>query len=93
MRRAAYLLLLIASLAGCATAIPEAALRLPESTPDVRSMQTRTLEASSELDILTATIAMIQDMEFNVERIEKPLGVITASKVSDGAAAAVGKGG
>ena len=83
MRRAACLLLLIAGLAGCATAIPEAALRLPESTLDVRSMQTRTLEASSELDILTATIAVLQDMEFNVERIEKPLGVITASKISD----------
>ena len=84
MRCAACSLLLIASLAGCATtAIPEAALRLPESTLDVRSIQTRTLQASSELDILTATIAMLQDMEFNVERIEKPLGVITASKVSD----------
>ena len=83
MRHAACSLLLIASLAGCATAIPKAALRLPESTLDVRSIQTRTLEASSELDILTATIAVLQDMEFNVERIEKPLGVIPASKISD----------
>ena len=84
MRRAAYLLLLIAGLGGCvATGVPEAALRLPESTLDVRSIQTRTLEASSELNILTATIAVLQDMEFNIDRIEKPLGVITASKVTD----------
>ena len=83
MRRAAYSLLLIACLGGCATATPKAALRLPESTLDVRSVQTRTLEASSEIDILTAAIAVLQDMEFNIERIEKPLGVITASKVTD----------
>jgi hypothetical protein len=84
MRRAAYSLLMVASLYGCATpGIPESALRLPESTLDIRSIQTRTLEASSELNILTATIAVLQDMEFNIDRIEKPLGVITASKVSD----------
>jgi len=84
MRRAAYSLLLLAGLSACATPeIPESALRLPESTLDIRSIQTRTLEASSETVILTATIAVLQDMEFNIDRIEKPLGVITASKVSD----------
>jgi hypothetical protein len=75
--------LLVAMLGGCAASIPEAALRLPESTLDVRSIQTRSLAAPSEIDILTATIAVLQDMEFNVERIEKPLGVITASKITD----------
>jgi hypothetical protein len=78
-----FSLLVVMTLGGCATTIPEAALRLPESTLDLRSMQTRTLEASSEIDILAATIAVLQDMEFNIERIEKPLGVITASKVTD----------
>jgi hypothetical protein len=76
-------LLFVVMLGGCAATIPESALRLPESTLDVRSIQTRTLEAPSETDILVATIAVLQDMEFNIERIEKPLGVITASKVSD----------
>lgn len=84
MRRAAYSLLLVACLSACATpSIPETALRLPESTLDIRSIQTRTLEASSEINILTATIAVLQDMEFHIDRIEKPLGVITASKISD----------
>ena len=83
MRRALSSLLLMAILGGCTASIPKAALRLPESTLDVRSIQTRTLVAPSEIDILTATIAVLQDMEFNVERIEKPLGVITASKVTD----------
>lgn len=78
-----FSLLVVALLGGCATTIPEAALRLPESTLDLRSMQTRTLDASSENDILAATIAVLQDMEFSIDRIEKPLGVITASKITD----------
>ena len=83
MNRLVFSLLLIAMLGGCAASVPEAALRLPESTLEVRSIQTRTLAAPSEIDILTATIAVLQDMEFNIERIEKPLGVITASKITD----------
>lgn len=83
MRRLIFSLLPIAMLGGCAASVPEAALRLPASTLEVRSIQTRTLAAPSEIDILAATIAVLQDMEFNIERIEKPLGVITASKISD----------
>jgi hypothetical protein len=84
MNRATYALLLIICLGGCASArVPADALRLPESTLDIRSIQTRTLETTSELNILMAAIAVLQDMEFNIERMEKPLGVITASKVTD----------
>lgn len=76
--------LLAVLVSGCATEkIPPNALRLEESTLDVRSLQTRKLAAPSETAILTATIAVLQDMEFNIDRIEKPLGVISASKVSD----------
>ena len=71
-------------LAGCATDdVPEHALRLEETALEVRSIQTRKLEAPSETVILAAMIAVLQDMEFNIDRIEKPLGVISASKVSD----------
>ena len=77
-------LLGMAAFAACANQkIPEDALRLPESTLDIRSIQTRTLEAPSENDILAASVAVLQDMEFNIDRIEKRLGVITASKFSD----------
>lgn len=76
--------MLVAILSGCATeSVPKEALRLQESTLEVRAIQTRKLEAPSESAILTATIAVLQDMEFNVDRIAKPLGVISASKVSD----------
>jgi hypothetical protein len=76
--------LLALQLSGCATEkIPKAALRLEESTLEVRSLQTRKIAAPSETAILTATIALLQDLEFNIDRIEKPLGVISASKISD----------
>lgn len=69
---------------GCATGKPaDSALRLQESTLEVRSVQTRKLAAPSETAILAATIAVLQDLEFNIDRIEKPLGVISASKISD----------
>lgn len=89
MRRGAVNLLvqgamLAVLLSGCATdSVPKEALRLEESTLEVRSIQTRKLAAPTETAILTATIAVLQDMEFNIDRIEKPLGVISASKVSD----------
>ena len=78
-------LLAISLLSACATTsgIPEDALRLPESTLDVRSIQTRTFAAPSETAILAAAIALLQDMEYNIDGIEKSLGVITASKVTD----------
>jgi len=76
--------MLVGSLAGCVTdAVPKDALRLPESSLELRSLQTRKLAAPSEVAILTATVAVLQDMEFNIDRIEKPLGVISASKISD----------
>lgn len=81
---ATRLLLSVTVLLGaCADTIPAAALRLPESSLEIRAVQTRTFEAPSDVVIMAATIATVQDMEFNIDIIEKPLGVITASKVAD----------
>ena len=83
--RAILTALLAAGLAGCAAepSYPEDALRLEESTLEVRAVQTRKIEAPSETVILTAMVAVLQDMEFHIDRIEKPLGLISASKISD----------
>ncbi len=67
----------------CALPSKAPSLRLAESTLDIRAMQTRTFTARAENEILAATIAALQDMEYNIDQIEAPLGVITASKVSD----------
>lgn len=74
----------IAALAGCATPkIPEAALRLPPTSVEVRDIQSRTFAAPSEDVILAASVAVLQDMEYNLDTVERPLGVLSASKVVD----------
>ncbi len=70
-------------LAGCAPTMPKSALRLPESTLELRSIQTRSFEAESEAAILAATVAAMQDMEYNIDAVEIDLGVVTASKTTD----------
>jgi hypothetical protein len=71
-------------LVGCAAQrLPQDALRLSESSLETRSIQTRNFEAPSENEILAASVAVLQDMGYNLEEIEKPLGVLTASKLSD----------
>lgn len=70
-------------LAGCAPSMPKSALRLPESTLELRSIQSRSFEAESEAAILAATVAAMQDMEYNIDTVQIDLGVITASKTTD----------
>lgn len=80
----AFVLLLL-FFGGCTTTpkIPEDALRLQESSLEIRQIQSRNFEVPSEIEILTASVAVLQDMEYNIDRIEKPLGVLTASKTVD----------
>lgn len=70
-------------LAGCATQPDPGLLRLSESTLEIRAMQTRTFAAASETEVLAATAAALQDMEYNIDQIDAPLGILTASKESD----------
>lgn len=74
---------LLASGCGLTPTQPADALRLQESPLEIRSVQSRTFTAPSETEILAASIAVLQDMEYNIDRIESSLGVITASKVAD----------
>lgn len=46
-------------------------------------MQTRTFEVEDDTIILAASIGVLQDMEFNIDEVERPLGVLTASKIMD----------
>ena len=74
---------LLGGAAGCANEIPEPAYRLPASSLGERDVQTRTFEATDETQILQASVALLQDMEYNLDTIEYPLGVLSASKVVD----------
>ena len=84
MNRSQFAALTAVTLAmiGCQT-IPEDALRLSESSLEIREVQSRTYEVPSEKDILNASVSVLQDMEYNIEEIEKPLGILTASKTAD----------
>lgn len=79
----ALLVIAIIGLAGCASKIPEEALRLNESALKIRAMQTRSYAVESETVILAATVAALQDMEYNIDTLEKSLGIISASKIID----------
>jgi len=81
MRRFLSLLLCI-MLAGCET-YPRNAFRLSESVMQVREMQTREYQSVSDAEILSASAAVLQDMGYAIDEIEKPLGVLSASKRAD----------
>ena len=68
-------------LTGCG--IPKDALQLsPESLQD-RQTQTRRFETVDKLTMLSAATAVLQDLGFNIEETEIPLGVIVGSKNRD----------
>ena len=77
-----YGIVLSGFVAGCAS-IPKEAYRLPQSSLSEREAQTRTFDVSDDSEILQASVALLQDMEYNVDTIEQPLGVLSASKVVD----------
>jgi len=82
-RYSGWLVLAVGVCAGGCAGTPETAYRLPPSTLDVRTMQTRSFEVSDEADIIGASVALLQDMEYNVDEVEPALGLLTASKTVD----------
>lgn len=68
-------------LTGCG--IPKDALQLsPESLQD-RQTQTRRFETLDKVGMLTAASAVLQDLGFNLEETEIPLGILVGSKNRD----------
>jgi len=70
------------ALAACAT-LPEDAFRLTESALELREMQSRVYEEATEIEILSASTAVFQDLGYAIDEIEKDLGVVSASKRAD----------
>jgi hypothetical protein len=69
-------------ISGCA-GIPKDALQLsPESLQD-RQIQTRRFETTDKVTMLTAAAAVMQDLGFNLEETEVPLGILVGSKNRD----------
>jgi len=69
-------------LAGCA-GIPKEAYRLPQSSLELREMQTQSFDVEDESDILNASVDLLQDMEYNLYTVERQLGILSAGKTVD----------
>lgn len=75
-------LVVVVSVTGCQT-VPKGNLRLSETALEIRDMQSRTYDVASEQQILLASVGVLQDMDYNLDHVEKPLGVLSASKKID----------
>ncbi len=72
----------IVALAGCQT-IPKDALKLKPESLQKRALQTRMYEGVAEVDILSASAGVMQDLGFNIDESETKLGLIVGSKERD----------
>jgi hypothetical protein len=68
------------ALSACQTTPPPAVLALPPESLADRQMQTRRFDGITEADLLAACAGVLQDLGFNLDESEAPLGVIVASK-------------
>ncbi len=66
-------------LVACQT-LPDDAFRLTESALELREIQSRTYEDVTEVEILSASSAVLQDLGYAIDEVEKELGVLSASK-------------
>jgi hypothetical protein len=69
-------------LTGCET-MAHNAFRLSESALATRSMQTREYSSLDDTAILSASMAVLQDMGYAVDEVETKLGLVSASKRAD----------
>ena len=77
-----FALVLSLTLVGCQV-IPKDALKLSSESLEKRTLQTRKYEGISEVDMLSASAGVIQDLGFNIDESETKLGLIVGSKERD----------
>ncbi|MFQ5958645.1 MAG: hypothetical protein ACE5LF_04680 [Alphaproteobacteria bacterium] len=68
---------------GCATKIPDDALKLTEESLELRQLQTRRFDTGDEGMLLSAIAAVLQDLGFTLDESEPDIGVVVASKDRD----------
>jgi hypothetical protein len=70
----------LALAAGCATRLPPEALALRSQSLQLRQLQSRRFATGDEKMILAACVALLQDLDFNLEETSSELGLVVASK-------------
>jgi len=83
MKKIISSLTVVAMLAGCAGQIPPEALQFQPDNLANRQMQSRKYDIKTEKELLSASSNVLQDMGFNLDESNMPLGVIVASKSRD----------
>lgn len=81
--RHAVLLVSVALLLGACETMPDDAFRLSESALEMRELQTREYEGVNDIEILSASSAVLQDLGYAIDEVERDLGVLSASKRAD----------
>jgi hypothetical protein len=81
MRAGSGILILaaLAGLSGCIVRVSDA-LRMNPETVEARNLQSRKFVTADEKLILSAVVAVLQDLEFTLEESSSELGLVVASK-------------
>lgn len=68
---------------GCGGGLPARVLKPTPESLQIRTLQTREYVGVSEVDLLTASAGVIQDLGFIIDESETDLGLIVGSKKTD----------
>ena len=77
------LAIVVLVLTSCGSSIPKGAFKLTPELLQKRVLKTRKYEGISEVDILSASAGVLQDLGFNLDEGESKLGLIVGSKERD----------
>ena len=58
-------------------------VKLTTTSLNERQLQTKSYDTTNESEILSSSVATLQDMGFNIDEINRDFGVITCSKTRD----------
>jgi len=84
MKKMKYIIIACAlGVTGCATTAPENLFQVSDTSLQDRQMQSRFFETENEVALLSAGVAVLQDMGYSIDETETKSGVITASKTVD----------
>jgi len=84
MKKFKYIIVACAlGVTGCATTAPEDLFQVAETSLQDRQLQSRFFETNNEVELLSAGVAVLQDMGYSIDETETKSGVVTASKTVD----------
>lgn len=77
------LAIMVLVLTSCGSSIPKGAFKLTPELLQKRELKTRKYEGIAEVDILSASAGVLQDLGFNIDESESKLGLVVGSKDRD----------